>query len=96
MVPPEYLEKYRSVFEKGDFDSLPERRKWDHAIELKEGSEPFKSKLYPLSAEEQKELNVFIEEHLKTGRIRPSKSPISSPFFLVKKKDGKLCPVQDY
>ena len=33
---------------------------------------------------------------MKTGRIRPSKSPQASPFFFVKKKDGKLRPVQDY
>ena len=30
------------------------------------------------------------------GRIRPSKSLIASPFFFVKKKDGRLRPVQDY
>jgi len=33
---------------------------------------------------------------LKTGRIRPSKSPMASPFFFVKKKDGSLRPTQDY
>ena len=42
------------------------------------------------------ELNKFIKEHLRSGRICPSKSPIASPFFFVKKKDGSLCPVQDY
>jgi hypothetical protein len=30
------------------------------------------------------------------GYIRPSKSPYASPFFFVRKKDGKLQPVQDY
>ena len=38
----------------------------------------------------------FIVENLKTGRIRPSKSPYTSPFFFGKKKDGKLRPIQDY
>ena len=38
----------------------------------------------------------FIVENLKTGRIRPSKSPQASPFFFVKKKDRKLHLVQDY
>src|SRR5713101_4892060 len=33
---------------------------------------------------------------LKGGYICPSKFPFASPFFFVKKKDGKLCPVQDY
>lgn len=77
-------------------DKLPERRQWDHAIELKPDSTPFSSKVYPLTLAEQVELDKFIEEHLQTGRIRPSKSPIASPFFFVKKKDGKLRPVQDY
>ena len=38
----------------------------------------------------------FIEEILKTGCIQPSKLPQVLPFFFVKKKDGKLHPVQDY
>ena len=38
----------------------------------------------------------FIEENLKTGRIQPSKSPYTSPFFFGKKKDGKLRPIHDY
>jgi len=45
---------------------------------------------------EQKELDAFLEETLKSGRIRPSKSPMASPVFFVKKKDGSLRLVQDY
>jgi Reverse transcriptase (RNA-dependent DNA polymerase) len=33
---------------------------------------------------------------MKKGYIRPSKSPYAAPFFFIKKKDGKLRPVQDY
>src|SRR6266516_1000458 len=39
---------------------------------------------------------MFLEDHLASGRIRPSKSPMASPFFFVKKKDGRLRLVQDY
>ena len=39
---------------------------------------------------------AFIEEHLKTRHIILSKSPQSSPFFFVPKKDGTLHPCQDY
>ena len=53
-------------------------------------------KIYALTLEEQKALDDFLEENLRTGRIRPSISPMASPFFFVKKKDGKLRPVQDY
>jgi hypothetical protein len=41
-------------------------------------------------------LKVYITNHLRKGYIRPSKLPISSPFFFVSKKDEKLCPVQNY
>jgi len=45
---------------------------------------------------EQEELLKFIKEHVSKGYIRPSKSPYAAPFFFIKKKDGKLRPVQDY
>jgi hypothetical protein len=31
---PESLHEFEDVFSKESFDSLPDRRKWDHAIEL--------------------------------------------------------------
>ena len=46
--------------------------------------------------QERMALDEFLDENLRTGRIRPSKSPMASPFFFVKKKDGSLRPVQDY
>jgi hypothetical protein len=49
-----------------------------------------------MSLQEQDELDAFLEEALSTGRIHPSKSPIGAPVFFVKKKDRKLCFVQDY
>jgi len=32
-IPPHYMD-YKDVFEKKEFDKLPERRPWDHAINL--------------------------------------------------------------
>jgi len=84
------------VFTKEDFDILPEHRKWDHTIELIPGAEPKSSKVYPLSPLEQAELDAFLEENLRTGQIRPSKSSIAAPVFFIKKKDGLLRLVQDY
>jgi hypothetical protein len=68
-VPEHYLQDFRSVFEKDKFDKLPARKKWDHAIELKPGSEPVKGWNIPLNPTEQRELDSFIKEHLETGRI---------------------------
>jgi hypothetical protein len=53
-------------------------------------------KLIPLSQAELVELWSFVKEHTARGTIRPSKSPYKSRFFYIKKKDGKLRPVQDY
>jgi len=93
---PAYVTEFQSVFAKEDFDILLEHCKWDHAIELIPGAEPKSSKVYPLSPLEQTELDTFLEENLRTGRIRPSKSPIAAPVFFIKKKDGSLWLVQDY
>ena len=89
IVPPAYR-KFNKVFEKKTFDALPPRRPWDHAIEIIPGSKMVDCKIYPLNPQEQKELDEFLKEQLETGRIRSSKSPMASPFFFVKKKDGKL------
>jgi len=93
---PNCAKRFELVFTKEDFDLLPEHRQWDHAIELIQGLEPKSSKVYPLSPVEQKELDSFLEENLRTRRIRPSKSPMAAPVFFIKKKDGSLWLVQDY
>jgi len=95
-VPKEYWKFRESVFDKKSFDQLPPRRPWDHAIELIPEATLRDCKIYSLSAKEQEELDKFLDEHLKSGRIRPSKSSYASSFFFVKKKDSSLCPVQDY
>jgi hypothetical protein len=45
---------------------------------------------------EQKTLNQFIKENLEKGYIVPSKSPMASPVFFVKKKTSDLRLIQDY
>ena len=94
---PEWVLDYKEVFEPDGFDELPPRRPWDHAIDLKEGTGPWTgTRIIPLSSHEQEAMKDFLAENLRTGRIRPSKSPYASPFFFGKKKDGKLRPIQDY
>ena len=41
-------------------------------------------------------MDKFLKENLERGYIRPSQSPMASPFFFVGKKDGRLRPCQDY
>ena len=101
---PEKFWKYRRVFMKSSFDSLPPHTDYDHEINLRDDFVPQKSRLYRLSPLEQRELDKFLEENLTTGRIRPSKSPQAAPFFFTKKMpeanapgaDPGLRPIQDY
>jgi hypothetical protein len=65
-------------------------------VELLPGDHVIDCKTYNLTFDEQKELDAFLKENLDTGHIRPSKSPFASAFFSIKKKDGKLRPIQDY
>ena len=93
---PEYLQEFKDVFSKEMFDTLPPQKPWDHVIELEPGSKPTNCKVYPLSLKEQVELNAFLKENLHTRRIGPSKSPMTSLVFFIKKKDCLLQLVQDY
>jgi len=93
---PDYVKTFEQVFSEEGFAKLPSRKPWDHAIELVPGAEAKGCKVYPISVSEQSELDRFLTENLETGRIRPSKSPMASPVFFIKKKDGSLRLVQDY
>ena len=96
MIPAEYC-KYQRVFSEEESHRLPEHKPWDHSINLKpDAPETLRSKVYPMPLNEQEELDCFLEENLKKGYIVPSKSPMASPVFFVKKKDIKLRLIQDY
>ena len=91
-IPKEYKDFNNQVFNKAVFKKLPDRSKWDHAIELTPNATLKDCKVYPLNIKEQEELNKFLEEHLKSGRIRPSKSPCAAPsFFLKKRWNSSIC-----
>lgn len=94
---PEVYASYSDVFSKQEADILPQERPYDCAIDLKDPNAvpPFKP-IYPLTKPEQHELWKYIQENLKKGFIRPSKSPAGAPIFFVKKKDGTLRPCIDY
>ena len=76
---------------------FPDWRPWDHAIELKDDAPTsINCCVYPLSPKEKEEQCKFLSQNLRLQQIRRSKSPYTSGFFLIQKKDGKFRPVQDY
>jgi len=91
-----HLRNFHFIFSKDSFDELLGTKPWDHAVKLTPDTTLKSCKVYPLSASEQKELDAFLKENLESGWIRPSKSPMAALVFFVKKKDRKLCLVQDY
>src|SRR5271170_7615690 len=93
---PEDLHDFLDVFNEEQADRFPESSPWDHKIEMKDGFEPKSFKVYNLTPTEQTELDKFLKKNLDKGYIRPSQSPMASPFFFVTKKDGRLRPCQDY
>lgn len=95
MVPEQYRE-FTKVFSKPASERLPERKVYDHAIELVPDAKMFHSRVYPIPPNEQAALDKFLKENAEKRYIRESKSPMASPFFFIKKKDGELRPVQDY
>jgi hypothetical protein len=95
-LPKEYRE-FARLFSDEAADQFPPAREWDYAINLKPGApDALDCKIYPMTRDEDTALEKFLDEMVAKGYIRPSKSPYASPFFFVKKKDGKLQPVQDY
>ena len=95
-IPAKY-HHHLSVFSEEASHRFPEPCIWDHAIELKPGAlVSIPGKVYQLTQDKQKALLKFVQEQQAKGYIHPSKSPYTAPFFFIKKKDGKLWPVQDY
>jgi hypothetical protein len=66
---PDHLHDFEDIFSEESYDALPERKQWDHAIELVLNAQMRNCKIYPLSPVEQKGLDEFIEENLASGRI---------------------------
>lgn len=96
MILAEY-QRYTKVFSEEESHCLPKHKPWDHIIELKEGaSEAIHTCIFLMSQPKDEELRRFLDDMLAKGYIVPSKSPMVSLVFFVKKKDRKLCFVQDY
>jgi len=94
---PRAFHRHAKVFSEQQSQRLPEHTVWDHAIELLPGAPAsLPGRLLRLPQDEIKEVSKIVAEHLSRGTIRPGIGPYAANVFFVKKKDGKLRPVQDY
>jgi hypothetical protein len=94
---PAVFKRHWRIFSEQQARQLPPRRQWDHYIKLKpDAPNVINSKVYPLSKDEQKFLDEYLDDNLDKGYITASSSPYGSPTFTVKKKDGTHRIVHDY
>ncbi|KAF8755939.1 hypothetical protein RHS01_04996 [Rhizoctonia solani] len=94
-TPPEHV----AIAKEEEADSNPlegvPSKHYDIGIELTEEG-PLNSPLYSMTNAKSATLKDWLRDELKAGKIRPSKSSISSPVMFVPKKDGSRCLVVDY
>jgi hypothetical protein len=64
---PIHFHNFEDLFSKLSFDRLSDRKIWDHAIKLVPGTKASSCKVYPLTPNEQSEMDVFIHENLSSG-----------------------------
>ena len=94
---PEYIRPFTHLFNKKKFEKLPERREWDHEINLMdEAPKELNAKAYAMTLKEEEALNQWLDKQLKAELIVESKSRYTAPCFYIPKKDGSLRLVQDY
>ena len=93
---PDWCANFSDVFSEQTHTKLPPHHHYDHTIDLQLTFTPHIAKIYPLNPAKLQTCKEFIDEHLKTGWIVPSKSLQAFPFFFIPKKDGSLHPCQDY
>ncbi|XP_042969094.1 uncharacterized protein LOC122301779 [Carya illinoinensis] len=76
--------------------ALPPPREFDHRIRLVDETKPINVPPYRYAHFQKGEIERQVDEMLKSGLIRPSTSPFSSPVLLVRKKDGTWRFCTDY
>lgn len=90
------IKGYSDVFQAELPPGLPPIRSVDHEIETDPNSKIPYRLLFHLSPEELRAKREYIEENIKNGRNRRSKSPYGAPLFFAKKEGKPLRAVVDY
>ena len=70
----DYIQPFTHLFNKKKFKKLPERREWDHEINLmEEALKELNAKAYVMTLKEEEVLNQWLDEQLKADLIVESK-----------------------
>ena len=89
-IPDKYSD-FTNVFLEEKALVLPECSKLnEHIIDLEDNKQPLYGSIYSLGLVSLETLKTYIETHLKTGFIRPSKSSAGAPILFNKKSNGSF------
>lgn len=94
-VPTQYHD-LKANFRKQMAFTLPPHHPYNCAIDLLPGSCHPRVRIFSLSNLEQAAMGDHIKEALGAGFVPPSTSPTGAAIFFLGKKDGSLCPCNDY
>lgn len=95
-LPSEYAD-YANVFSDVNANTLSDHGPHDHAIDLIDNTkQPPYGPIYNLSEVKLATLQAYIDTHLETGFIGPSKSPTGALILFDKKPNGGLWLCVDY
>ena len=93
---PEKYSDFADLASNEEYKDLAEHGENDLKIDLEPGTSPPHSPMYNLSVVELEVLRKYIEDYLRRGWIRRSKSSAGAPILFAKKKDGTLRLCVDY
>jgi len=88
---PDYIRPFTHLFNKKKFEKLPDKREWDHEINLTEETpKELNVKAYAMTIKEEEALNQWLDKQLKAELIKELKSRYAAPCFYILKKNGSL------
>ena len=90
IIPEEFHEFILTVFSERPIGTLPTRKQYNHAIDLKPDFVPYVQKPFRMDLKQREAVEEFIEENLAKGFIRRSDSRQATALFFVAKSDGRL------
>ncbi|POM62175.1 Pol protein, partial [Phytophthora palmivora] len=90
------VREYSDVVSKHPPSQLPPDRGVRHEIDLVPGAKYCVTRQWPLPREQCEVIDAFITERAKSGMVRESKFPHSTPTFCVRKPTGKWRLVHAY
>ena len=93
MLPKEY-KQFKEVFKPDNL--LSKYGKHNYIIPFIEGKEPRVRLIILINKKDSRDLKEYLEEMLKKGYIRHSKSLAGYIILLVPKKDSSIRPCVDY